>query len=150
MHRGGDRLVGDCKLFIAALLGIVLLVGVAGAEELWEPGIFFSPSVPGSLNAQTNIPVLEFTFFTPGPVPGASANQVLPALSEVWSGTQGEFISPVFLGSFTSPFIGPDPLSHPDDYKPITVKGSWTTGSSGGVSDTWDHWFSAPPKSCTG
>ena len=143
-------MVGDCKLFIAALLGIVLLVGVAGAEELWEPGIFFSPSVPGSPDTQTSIPVLEFTFFTPGPVPVASASQVSSASPEAWSGTPGGFIAPVFSGTFASPFVGPDPLSHPDVYKPVTVKGSWTTGSSGGVSDTWDHWFSTPPKSCTG
>ena len=130
------------KLFIAALLGIALLVGVAGAEELWEPGDFFAPSVPVS----TGIPIFEFTFFVPGQVPAATAGQVPAVTPSSWSGTPEGFIAPVFTGAFASPFIGPDPLTHPEAYEPIN-EGSPTSTPTANIVDSWDYWFPKPKAS---
>jgi hypothetical protein len=133
------------KLFITALLGIALLAGVAGAEELWETGDFFALSVPVS----TGIPILEFTFFVPGQVPAATAGQVPAVTPSSWSGIPEGFIAPVFTGAFASPFIGPDPITHPEAYEPIATGGSQASISAADVTDSWSDWFSKPtPSSC--
>ncbi len=133
------------KLFITALLGIALLAGVAGAEELWEPGDFFAPPVPVS----GEIPILGFAFFVPGQVPAATAGQVPAVTPSSWSGTPEGFVAPVFTGAFASPFIGPNPLSNPEAYEPIATGGSQASTSAADATDSWSDWFSRPtPSSC--
>jgi|GEM_PF-2238130 len=143
---------GKGKLFITALLGIVLLVGVAGADEFWEPAGFFAPSASPSPGTQTVTPITEFAFFMPGQSTVAPASQVPAEIPVVWGATTGGFIAPVFTGTFASTFIGPDPLSHPEVYEPIATGGLWATSSTGEVSSSWDKWLSKPasPRSCSG
>lgn len=134
------------KLLIIALLGIALLVGAAGAEELWRPGDFFTPSS----SVSTGIPILEFTFLVPGQVPAMTNGQVPAATPSSLSGTPEGFISPVFTGAFaSSAFIGPDPLTHPEAYEPV-ISGSQTDSSTAPIINDWDYWFAKPktPGSC--
>ena len=130
----------NSKLLITALIGIALLVGAAGAEELWVPGDFFTPSSPVS----TGIPILEFTFLVPGQVPAMTTGQVPAATPASLSGTPEGFLSPVFTGAFaSSAFVGPDPLTHPEAYEPVN-SGSQTDSPTANIVDDWDYWFAKP------
>ena len=106
---------------ILALISITLCIGTVGADNVWiQPG---TPLIMPPMGPSMSTPVIGFNYgaFEQSPAVAFSndlfSNQPLSNGGQAWS-------FPVFTGSFSPAFFGPDPIANPDAYPAVRSGGA--------------------------
>ena len=98
---------------ILALISITLCIGRVGADNVWdqpETSSILPPTGPS-----INTPMIDFNYAAFEQSPAVAFNNDLFSNQPLSNGGQA-WSFPVFTGSFSMAFSGPDPIANPGAY----------------------------------
>ena len=101
------------KTMILALISITLCIGTVGADNVWIQPENLPIMAPTELSIST--PLIGFNFAAFEQSPTVAFNHDLLSNQPLPNGVQAVSF-PVFTGSLSPVFFGPDPIAHPGAY----------------------------------